>query len=44
LVGVLKIWKGRAALKNIGEDIETYEVQEFDKFTINLQINFALYD
>jgi hypothetical protein len=31
LVGVFK--KG-AALKNIGEDMETYEVQELDKFTI----------
>ena len=41
LVGVFKKW---AALRNIGEDMETYEVQELDKFTINLRINFALYD
>jgi hypothetical protein len=39
-VGVFKKWP---ALRNIGEDMETYEVQELDKFTINLQINFALY-
>jgi hypothetical protein len=32
-VGVFKKW---AALRNIGEDMETYEVQELDKFTINL--------
>ena len=37
-------WAGRAALRNIGEDMETYEVLELDKFTINLRINFALYD
>ena len=43
LVGVFKKWTGRAALRNIGEDKETYEVQELDKFTINLRINFALY-
>jgi hypothetical protein len=36
---------GRTALRNIGEDImETYEVQELDKFIINLRRNFALYD
>ena len=34
LVGVFKKWTGRAALRNI----------ELDKFTINLRINFALYD
>jgi hypothetical protein len=40
LVGVFKKW---AAL-NIGGDIrDTYEVQELDKFTVNLRINFALY-
>jgi hypothetical protein len=44
LVGVCKKWAGRAALRNIGEDMETYEVLELDKFTINLRINFALYD
>jgi hypothetical protein len=44
LVGVFKKWAGRAALRNIGEDMETYEVLELDKFTINLRINFALYD
>ena len=45
LVGVFKKWAGKAALRNIGEDMETYEVQELDKFTINLiRINFALYD
>jgi hypothetical protein len=38
LVGV---FKKRAALRNIGEDMETYEVQELDKFTIKLRINFA---
>ena len=27
-----------------GKDMETYEVQELDEFTINLRINFALYD
>jgi hypothetical protein len=41
LVGVFKKW---AAVRNISEDMETYEVQELDKFTINLRINFALYD
>jgi hypothetical protein len=41
LAGVFKKW---AALKNIGEDTETYEVQELDKLTINLRIDFALYD
>jgi head-tail adaptor len=40
-VGVFKKW---AALRKIGEDMETYEVQEVDKFTINLRINFALYE
>jgi hypothetical protein len=40
LVGVFKKWSGSAALRNIGEDME---VQELDKFTINLRINFALY-
>jgi hypothetical protein len=44
LVEVFKKWAGRAALRNIGEDMETYEVLELDKFTINLRINFALYD
>jgi hypothetical protein len=44
LVGVFKKWAGRAALRNIGEDMEICEVQELDKFTINLRINFALYD
>ena len=39
-LGVIKKW---AALRNIGEDMETYEVQELDKFTIYLRINFALY-
>jgi hypothetical protein len=39
-VGVFKKW---AALGNIGEDMETYEVQELDKFTINLRIHFDLY-
>jgi hypothetical protein len=29
---------------DICEDMETYKVQELDKFTINLRINFALYD
>ena len=33
LVGIIKKW---AALRNIGEDMETYEVQELDKFTIYL--------
>jgi hypothetical protein len=28
---MFKIW---AALRNIGEDMETYEVQELGKFTI----------
>jgi hypothetical protein len=37
LVGVFKKW---AALRNIGEDMETYEVQELDKFIINLRIHF----
>jgi hypothetical protein len=32
------------SLRNIGENMETYEVQELDKFTINLQINYVLYD
>jgi hypothetical protein len=41
---LIKKWAGRAALRNIGEDMETYEIQELDKFTINLRINFALYD
>ena len=40
-VGIFKKW---AALRKIGEDMETYEVQELDKFTIYLRINFALYD
>jgi hypothetical protein len=44
VIGVFKKWAGRAALRNIGEDMETYEVLELDKFTINLRINFALYD
>jgi hypothetical protein len=35
-VGLFKKW---AALRNIEEDMETYEVQERDKFTINLRIN-----
>jgi hypothetical protein len=30
LVGVFKKW---AALRNIGEDMETYEIQELEKFT-----------
>jgi hypothetical protein len=34
LVGVFKKCVGRAALRNIGENMETYEVQELDKFTI----------
>jgi hypothetical protein len=38
-VGIFKKW---AALRNIGEDMETYEVQKLDKFTINLRLNFAL--
>jgi hypothetical protein len=43
LVGVFKKWAGRAALRNIGEDMETYEVQELDKFAINLiRINCPL--
>jgi hypothetical protein len=25
-------------------ELETYEVQELDKFTVYLRINFALYD
>jgi hypothetical protein len=37
-------WVCRAALRNIGGDMEIYEVLELDKFTINLRINFALYD
>jgi hypothetical protein len=32
----------QATLRNIGEDMETYEVQELDKFKINLPINFPL--
>jgi hypothetical protein len=32
------------SIRNIGEDMETYEVQELDKFTIYLRINFGLYD
>ena len=40
-IGVIKKW---AALRKIGEDMETYEVQELDKFTIYLRINFSLYD
>jgi hypothetical protein len=32
------------SLRNIGENMETYEVQELDKFTINLEINYVLYD
>jgi hypothetical protein len=35
-VGVIEKW---AAVRNIGEDMETYEVQELDKFTIYLRIN-----
>jgi hypothetical protein len=27
------------SLRNIGENMETYEVQELDKFTIYLRIN-----
>jgi hypothetical protein len=38
LVGVFKKW---VALKNIGEGMETYEVQELDKFQINLRIHFC---
>jgi hypothetical protein len=34
-VGVFKKW---AALRKIGEDMETYDVQELDKFTIYLRI------
>ena len=34
----LKKW---VALKNIGEGTETYEVQELDKFKINLRIHFC---
>jgi hypothetical protein len=30
--------------KDFGKSMETYEVQELEKFTINLRINFALYD
>jgi hypothetical protein len=30
LVGVFKKWAGRAALRNIGEDMETYEIQKLD--------------
>jgi hypothetical protein len=41
----VEVFKKWAALRNIGEDMETYEVQRLDKFTINLRINFApLYD
>jgi hypothetical protein len=29
---------GQHSLRNIGEDMETYNVQELDKFTINLRI------
>jgi hypothetical protein len=34
-VGVFKKW---VALSKIGEDMETYDVQELDKFTIYLRI------
>ena len=27
-------------LRNIGEDMETYEVQELDRFTIYIRINY----
>ena len=40
--------QGNLPLRNIGENAKTwrhaYEVQELDEFTINLRINFALYD
>jgi hypothetical protein len=32
LVGVFRKW---SALRNMGEDMETYEVQELDKFNNN---------
>jgi hypothetical protein len=46
LVGVFKIGRQGSIKKHRrkGEDMETYEVQELDKFTINLRINVALYD
>jgi hypothetical protein len=44
LVGIFKKLAARAALRNIGEKAKAYEVQELDEFTINLRINFALYD
>ena len=37
-VGVFRKW---AALRNIGEDMETYEVQELDKFTINSRTDYT---
>jgi hypothetical protein len=39
----VEVFKKWAALRNIGEDMEKYEVQELEKFTIYLRINFALY-
>jgi hypothetical protein len=45
LVGVFKKWAGRAALnKHRRRHGDIREVQELDKFTINLRINFALCD
>jgi hypothetical protein len=31
-------------LRNIGEDMETYEVQELDRFTIYIRINYTQVD
>jgi hypothetical protein len=40
-VGVFKKWP---VLRNIGEDMETYEVQELDKFTIKFTNKFCRLD
>jgi hypothetical protein len=39
-----RVFKKWAALRKIGEGMETYKVQDLDKFTIHLRINFALYN
>jgi hypothetical protein len=46
LVGVFKKLARQGSIKKHlrSQDMETYEVQELDKFTINIRINFARYD
>jgi hypothetical protein len=46
LVGVFKKWAGMqgSIKKHRRRHGDRYEVLELDKFTINLRINFALYD